>query len=135
MQSAGIEPEPGWIVPVEGFLLQAGLAGGEKMLSLRPPPTAVFAIADTLALGVTKAAKAAGMKLPEDLAVVGFNNIAYAEISDPPLTTVAAPAQEMGRRAMIILHSLIAGQRPGKKHIVLETTLVIRRSCGCQYPA
>ncbi len=132
LREAGIEPNPVWVAKVDGFGVEAGASGARKLLSLDRPPTAIFTIADTLALGVMKAIKSSGLCIPEKIALTSFNNIAFAELVDPPLTTVAAPAQEMGRNAMSMLRELIAGRIPAKRKVLLKTSLIIRQSCGCR---
>ena len=132
LQKADIELDLALIARVNGFGVQAGIAGARRLLSLDEPPTAIFSIADTLALGVMQAIKAADLHIPENVALTSFNNIAYAELADPPLTTVAAPVREMGVKAMEMLRDLIAGRNPAKRKVLLKTSLIIRQSCGCQ---
>ena len=132
LQKAGIELDRALIARVNGFGVQAGMAGARELLSLDEPPTAIFSIADTLTLGVMKAIKTANLHIPENVALTSFNNIAYAELADPPLTTVAAPVREMGVKAMEMLRNLIAGRNPAKRKVLLKTSLIIRQSCGCQ---
>ena len=132
LQKAGIELDRALIARVNGFGVQAGLAGARELLSLDEPPTAIFSIADTLTLGVMMAIKTADLHIPENVAITSFNNIAYAELADPPLTTVAAPVREMGVKAMEMLRDLIAGRNPAKRKVLLKTSLIIRQSCGCQ---
>jgi LacI family transcriptional regulator len=97
---------------------------------LEQPPSAIFAIADLPAIGAICALQQAGLRVPQDVAVVGFNDIPLAAFVNPPLTTVAAPSYEMGLEAMKMLQSLIAARQPLKKQLLLPTFLVIRQSCG-----
>ncbi len=92
--------------------MASGAAGMRKLLALAQPPSAIFAIADTLALGAMEAIKQAGLRIPDDIALIGFNDIPVAMLVDPPLTSVAAPAIDLGRAAMSILQDLIAGREP-----------------------
>jgi DNA-binding LacI/PurR family transcriptional regulator len=90
------------------------------------PPSAVFAVSDTLAVGAIKGALAAGRQVPGDLAVVGFDDVPLASIFEPSLTTVAQPRRELGRVAMQVLLRRIAGEEPAS--ITLAHTLIPRRS-------
>jgi DNA-binding LacI/PurR family transcriptional regulator len=130
LQEAGIEAGPALIARMPDFTMASGCEAARRLLSLPQPPTAIFAIADMLALGVMQAASEAGLRIPQEIALTSFNDIPFAGLVHPPLTTVAAPASQMGQEAMRILQRLIAGKRPIHKHVVLHTSLVIRQSCG-----
>jgi DNA-binding LacI/PurR family transcriptional regulator len=132
LEEAGLPSNPSLTAQVPGFDMASGAAGVNKLLALPQPPSAIFAIADTLALGAMGAIKQAGLKIPDDIALISFNDIPVAMLVDPPLTTVAAPAVDLGRAAMGLLQDLIAGKEPQTKQVILPTSLVIRRSCGCQ---
>jgi LacI family transcriptional regulator, repressor for deo operon, udp, cdd, tsx, nupC, and nupG len=134
LHEAGIEAEPALITCVPAFDMAAGMAGVRQLLALTQPPTAIFAIADTLALGAMCAIKAMGLRIPQDIALVGFNDIPTAELIEPPLTTVVAPAREMGADAMRMLQSLIVGKQPAHRRLVLPTSLIIRQSYGIHKP-
>ncbi len=127
----GLPIDPALIARVPGFDMLSGAQGARKLLSLPEPPTAIFAIADLLALGALQACKQARLRVPEDLALVGFNDIPSAALVSPSLTTVAAPAVQAGREAMRMLQFLIAGEQPPQREMLLSTTLVVRESCGC----
>lgn len=129
-REAGLAPDPALIAGVPAFDTAAGAEGAQRLLALSQPPTAIFAIADTLALGAMAAVKQAGLRIPQDIAVVGFNDIPTAALVDPPLTTVAAPAREMGTQAMSMLKELIAGRSPAQAQVVLPVSLLVRASCG-----
>jgi LacI family transcriptional regulator len=88
----------------------------------------VFAASDVVAIGVMSAIQAAGFKIPEDIAVVGFDDIFLAAHTQPPLTTVRVPAYGLGWTAAELLISLIEGDEASS--VTLETELVIRDSCG-----
>ena len=113
------------------FELQSGVEGGRKLLALEKPPTAIFAISDMLAIGAMQAIKSAGLRVPQDIALAGFNDIPLAGLVDPPLTTVKAPAEAAGREAMKMLRQLIEGKRLDRECVLLPTALVVRQSCGC----
>jgi len=103
------------------------------LLDQARPPTAIFAITDLMALGALQTLRGAGLRVPDDIALVGFNDIPLATLVDPPLTTVHAPAHELGATAMTLLQRLIAGEAPPDRTVVLPTTLIVRQSCG-QHP-
>jgi DNA-binding LacI/PurR family transcriptional regulator len=130
LQEAGVINEPHWIAAVHGFDTTAGAEGARVLLALEKPPTAIFAISDLLAIGAICVVQQAGLQIPQDIAIAGFNDIPMAALVNPPLTTVAAPAYQMGLDAMKMLQGLIAGKQPAHKHIILPTSLVIRQSCG-----
>jgi LacI family transcriptional regulator len=90
-------------------------------------PTAVFVASDVVAFGAVQAIHHHGLRIPEDIAVVGFDDVPLANYCTPPLTTVRMPAAEMGRRAGELLLERIAGQ-PTERHLMLETELVMRAS-------
>jgi LacI family transcriptional regulator len=103
-------------------------AAVEHLLSLPQPPTAIFAFNDNLAIGVVQAARARGVRVPEDLSVVGFDDIEHATIVTPTLTTVRQPLAEMGRTAVSMLMRLLEQQRMETLHLELGTRLVVRES-------
>jgi DNA-binding LacI/PurR family transcriptional regulator len=104
-----------------------GLAATAEVL--RRAPTAVFAYNDLLAIGLLAGLAAAGVRVPDELSVVGFDDIFCAEFCSPPLTTVAAPLREMGAEAFLELHRQMQGM-PMRPHPVVSvpTRLVVRRS-------
>ncbi|KMM36778.1 LacI family DNA-binding transcriptional regulator [Guptibacillus hwajinpoensis] len=126
-------------IGVESVLIQEGSHSYEsgynqmqKFLALDKSPTAIFAANDTMAMGAIKAVKAHGLRVPEDVAVVGFDNIQFSAIFEPALTTIAQPFIEMGKRSMELLLKQIKGEPLEKKQHVLDTKLIIRESCGSQ---
>jgi DNA-binding LacI/PurR family transcriptional regulator len=91
------------------------------------PVDAVFAASDLMAAGALRALRVAGRRVPEDVAVVGFEDSAVARYAQPPLTTVRQPIEEMGRQATRLLLAQVAGEAGGM-HLVLDTELVVRAS-------
>jgi DNA-binding LacI/PurR family transcriptional regulator len=110
--------------------LQEGKEAMQKLLSMRHPPTAVFAASDMLALGALAAAREKGFRVPEDVSVAGFDDIDFAAFSDPPLTTVRVPASRMGEVAVEVLMEMIEGNSEEVRQISLGTELIVRGSCG-----
>jgi len=130
LSQAGILLEENHVMGVPGFDIEDGEYGVKKLLSLNDPPTAIFAVSDTLAIGAIKALKNAGLRVPQDMAVIGFNDTPLAQVIDPPLTTISAPSYELGQSATQILIKLINREPIEQKQIILSTSLTIRQSCG-----
>lgn len=103
----------------------------EKFLRLRKLPTAIFAANDFMAVGAIHALRQAGLRVPEDVAVVGFDDGALATVVQPPLTSVRVPREEMGKVAASCLLRLLQRGTVVPGRIVLPTTLTVRSSCGC----
>jgi LacI family transcriptional regulator len=99
-----------------------------RLLSLKNMPTAVFAINDMTALGVVQELLEKGMKIPEDISVIGFDNIEISSMVNPPLTTIDQPSFETGRIACRMLIDKMKGTAAGAVSVTLEPTLVIRKS-------
>jgi LacI family transcriptional regulator len=92
----------------------------------RPPFDALFAANDRMAIGALRALKRRGVRVPEDVELVGFDDIELATLVEPPLTTVAQPAFEMGQRSAELLLQLIEGVRPRRRTVVLAPSFVVR---------
>jgi LacI family transcriptional regulator, galactose operon repressor len=110
------------------FTYDAGRGAAHYLLDRDDPPTAIFAASDELALGIMEEARRRGLRVPEDLSVVGFDDTFVASRSTPPLTTVAQPLVEMGRVAIRLLAQLIRDDLVSTRHIELATRLVVRDS-------
>jgi DNA-binding LacI/PurR family transcriptional regulator len=120
------------VARVPGFDMSAGEFGGQQLLALDKPPTAIFTIADTLALGALKVLKNGGRRVPEEIALASIDDIAVAELVVPALTTVSLPARQLGLEAMQMLQNLMDGKKLPIEQMILPTELVIRQSCGCR---
>jgi LacI family transcriptional regulator, repressor for deo operon, udp, cdd, tsx, nupC, and nupG len=110
-----------------GFDFDDAAAGAGSLLDLDEPPTAIVCDDDILAGGVYLAARERGVRIPEDLSVVGFDDLPFAKVLAPPLTTVGADAEHLGAVAFNRLAALIAGE-PGEPGLVLPVELVLRDS-------
>ena len=110
---------------------QGGYEGMKSLLALKKRPTAVFAGNDYQAIGAMQAVKEAGLSVPDDLAMVGFDDLKFSALLEVPLTTIKQPKNEIGLRAFGILLDRIS-KNPFDQylHEVLDTELIIRRSCG-----
>ncbi len=104
----------------------------EALLGVTPPITAVVAANDLMAIGALEALRQAGRRVPEDVAVVGFDDITFASLVSPALTTVAQPKYRMGQMAMERLLQLLDGGDARSRQTVLVPELVIRESCGAR---
>lgn len=110
------------------FKLDGGRRAGVEILSAGELPTAVVVANDMMALGAMQEFRAAGLQIPRDISVVGFDDITFASLCDPPLTTVCSPRQEIGRRAVEALMTMIEHpERPGVE-IRIPTYLIKRGS-------
>ena len=128
--AAGVVDTDGWIVPGE-FTEASGFRAAQQILSQPVRPTAIFAANDSMAVGVLSALREAGVRVPEDVAVVGFDDIPIAEYVSPPLTTVRVSVAALGARAVErLFDSLDSNNGNEHKSEVLPTELTIRRSCG-----
>jgi LacI family transcriptional regulator len=110
------------------FTFDAGFTAAVQLLGHRRRPTALFASNDAQALGAIEAARTLGLRVPQEVSVVGFDDMPVAQWSAPPLTTVRQPFAEMGRVAMRRLLRCIAGEQPGSSRVELATELVVRKS-------
>jgi len=125
LAAAGIMPE------IEGnFEISGGVSATEQLLDLPEPPTAIFAFNDNMAIGAMQTARARGVRLPEDLSIVGFDDLEEAAIVTPALTTIRQPLAEMGRIAVSLLMRLLDNQRLEALHVELGTRLVVRESAA-----
>jgi LacI family transcriptional regulator, galactose operon repressor len=127
LAAAGLLPESELVVE-SNFDVDGGRAAAAALLSLERPPSAIFAFNDQLALGAMQEARMRGLRVPDDLSVVGFDDTAEAELVTPPLTTVRQPLAEMGRMAVSLLIRLLEGQSFEALHVELATQLVVRGS-------
>jgi len=111
------------------FTREGGYKATKRLLEKREEFTAIFSSNDQMAIGAVRALKEKGLKVPEDVSIVGFDNIEASSIIDPPLTTVMQPIYEMGKKATEILLRLINGENIERKNFLLKTKLIKRSSC------
>ncbi|HOG46396.1 MAG TPA: GntR family transcriptional regulator [Anaerolineae bacterium] len=126
----GLSYEPELVPPVADWFEERGYAALKALLALPQPPQAVFAAGDMLAIGAYRAAAELGLRIPQDLAVVGYDDIPAAATLQPPLTTVRTSYYDFGARATALLLDLIAHRVAGPQRIIMDAPLVVRGSCG-----
>jgi len=121
------------IVPGE-FKVHSGYYGFTRLINQNIKPDAIFAANDMMAIGVYEAARAAGLKIPEDVSVVGFDDIQLGRLLYPRLTTIHVPISELGKKAVGYLFKMIDGDVDSKSPYreELSVGLVIGGSCGCK---
>jgi LacI family transcriptional regulator len=127
LMAKGVDVNPAYVIP-GGFRAEYGVRGLKKLLDLAEPPTAIFAASDSIALGVLSEARKNGLRVPEDLSLVGFDGTYQAEESIPPLTSVSQPLQEMGRTALRAVLRQLHGEALDSQRVELATHLVVRDS-------
>lgn len=128
LQSHGL-PVDDTLLRIGNFEREAACACAMELLRLEPPVTAIMAANDEMAMGVYDAAQSLNRRIPDDLSVIGFDNIPDAGLADPPLTTVDQSIEGMGALAAEVVIKLIAGEPPEQLVHKVPTRLVIRQSC------
>ncbi len=132
LREAGIEPVQEFEFRGD-FTKETGYEVMKAILALPEKPTAIFALNDDMAIGAVQFAKKMGIKIPQDIAIVGFDDIPMAEYIQPSLTTVRVPMDKVGVLAAEKLFKRIRKEeeKPKFTKTILETTLIVRESCGC----
>lgn len=110
------------------FTPSSGYEAMKELLLCPAPPSAVFVASDVVAIGAIQAIKQTGMRIPEDIEIIGFDDIPMAEFYDPPLSTIRLPAFDLGRVAGEQLIKMILKTEPDMPSVLLETELILRES-------
>ncbi len=110
------------------FTYESGARAVSELMALPSPPTAIFCHNDIMAIGAMFQAKKMGLRIPQDLSVVGFDDIKASQFTDPPLTTVAQPRFQLGRQAMLLLLEQLQGNPVQNGSLLLDSELVVRQS-------
>ena len=134
LERAGIRFDPA-LVRNGDFEHEGGFVRGGELLDLADPPSAIFAGSDQHAFGLYEAARQRGLRVPQDLSVIGFDDLPVARWVSPPLTSVRQPLAEMGRAAAQMLDELIDGLPLGTNRVELSTELIVRESTAAPGPA
>jgi len=129
MKKLNLDIPEGYIVDGVNFDVSGGYDAMKELLSLKDRPTAVFASGDKLAIGAIDAIKDAGLRVPEDISVIGFDNIEIAKYVTPKLTTIRQNCQEIGKAAVDILIEQINKKEKLKINKVIPVELIERESC------
>ncbi|MFW6137989.1 MAG: LacI family DNA-binding transcriptional regulator [Spirochaetota bacterium] len=125
-----IEFDPFWLKKTD-WTVEGGYDAASKLLQLKNTPTAIFVTGDTCAIGVFEALHIRGLKVPQDIAVVGFDDMKFSPFLRVPLTTVKQPLDQMGNRSVDILFGKIDSKYHYKpQRVILDTEFIIRESCG-----
>jgi DNA-binding LacI/PurR family transcriptional regulator/anti-anti-sigma regulatory factor len=131
LAEAGIPLDPQIVLDVETDMEVSGQAAARRLIELGMPCTAIAASTDMIALGMIEVLRSAGYRIPDDLAIVGFDDVLQAQVHDPPLTTVRQRFDSIGARAAHELVDMLEGKPAPQGPVYVETMLVTRRSCGC----
>jgi DNA-binding LacI/PurR family transcriptional regulator len=129
LQAAAL-PYDEQLVRFGDFAPESGYFAAHSLLQEITPPIALFVASDVVAFGAMAAIRERGLTIPDDVALVGFDDIPLARYVDPPLTTVRLPAAELGRQAGIMIINLIQNGQVPLRNKMLETDLIVRASCG-----
>lgn len=130
LEAYGLKPMTDYFLDGD-FLKESGYRGGKQFLKMEEPPTAIFATNDYMALGAYQAIVEEGKKVPEEMAIVGFNDIEFTAMKGIELTTIGQKKYEMGALAVKALIERIEGKRSeSSQEIILQPELIIRKTCG-----
>jgi LacI family transcriptional regulator len=127
LDAAGIPFDEALVRPGD-FYHESGFVGAGELMDLAEPPTAIFAASDQMAFGVYEALRRRALRVPDDVSVVGFDDLPEARWASPPLTTVRQPLTEMGMLAARTVLRLARGEQPDSPRVELSTHLVVRDS-------
>jgi LacI family transcriptional regulator len=125
--AADLEADQRLIVEA-GYTEESGAAAARRLLALANPPTAVFAVTDMVALGAAEVARQMGLRIPEDLAIVGYNDIPLASRMNPGLTTMHVPIHDFGSAAARMLLDQIESEEPTRRRVRFTPDLIVRDS-------
>ncbi len=134
MSEEGLTVEPEYIVEEENSI-EGGFLAASKLLNLREFPKAILVTSDIMAIGAMEKIKQAGLRIPQDIAVVGFDNLKISGYVEPKLTTVAKPMYRMGLVAARLLFDLLEEDHEEEsepQEILIQSKLKVRKSCGHQ---
>jgi LacI family transcriptional regulator len=127
LADAGLAPDP-LLIKEGDFFQPDGFAGARELMALPEPPSAIFASNDVSAFGVMEAVRDAGRRIPDDISIVGFDDIPQAAQVNPTLTTVRQPLEQMGRTAARMLLEIIGNPDRPATRVELATELIVRAS-------
>jgi len=131
LQEGGLDFDPD-LIQIGTFSPESGYQALRRLLKVKPRPTAVFIASDTVAIGALEAAHQHQIHIPDDLAIVGFDDIPWSAYLNPPLTTIHLPAHSLGWKAGRCLIRMLNQEPIEANALLLETRLVVRASCGAR---
>lgn len=129
LAEAGIAFDPEYVVASD-FTKEGGYVAMRRILALPTPPSAVICSSDVGAIGAMEAIREAGLSVPEDISVIGFDDIELAVHMQPPLTTIRQDTNTIGRQAIELLDAMITDERKQPPEAIVPTELIVRGSCG-----
>lgn len=128
LQKAGLEKNDNWIAHISSINYSLAFSSAMNILALQNKPNAFFTVSDVYAVAVIQAAKRLGLCVPEDISVIGFDNIELSSMVDPPITTIEQPGQQIGYQGCELLIEKINNPQTPVKKIFLDTELIVRKS-------
>jgi len=129
LSTAGLPVDESLIVKGD-FRYGSGAIGARQLVDLKEPPTAIFACNDAMAMAAMAIMRERGLAIPDDISIIGFDDIPQASFTSPPLTTVAQPIEEIGKVAADLLIERMSGSTRPNQRIILDVRLIARSSCG-----
>lgn len=126
----GLDLHPEWMIRADEYSIEGGYAVAERLLQVSPRPTAIFGTIDEVAVGAIRCAKAHGLRVPQDLSVVGVNDLQMARLCEPPLTTVRIFRPEIGRVGVQRLREVLRNPEERPRRIDVLCEFVLRDSCA-----
>ena len=129
LAAAGL-PVDNTLIVKGDFRYSTGATGASQLLDLTEPPTAIFACNDAMAIACMAVVRERGLAIPDDISIIGFDDVPQAAFTSPPLTTVAQPIEEIGKVATDLLIERMSGSTRPNQRVILDVSLVIRGSCG-----
>jgi DNA-binding LacI/PurR family transcriptional regulator len=132
IQKAGLEKNDSWIAHISSINYSLAFSSAMNILTLSSKPNAFFAVSDIYAVAVIRAAKRLGIRVPEDISVIGFDNIELSSMVDPAITTIEQPGEQIGYQGCELLIEKINNPQAPAKKIFLDTELIVRESTAWQ---
>jgi DNA-binding LacI/PurR family transcriptional regulator len=128
LEGAGLSKNEDWIVHLSSISYSLAYSYTQSLLSQPNPPDAIFAVSDVFAVAAIHAVQKMGLRVPEDISVIGFDNVELSAMTNPSLTTIEQPGIQMGYQSCELLIEKIHNPRTAKKRIILNTELIVRES-------
>ncbi len=131
LENGGLSFDPD-LVRYGNFDIESGYCQMRSLIEAGIRFSAAFVASDTLAYGAKAALRDHGLRVPQDIALVGFDDLSFSRYTDPPLTTIHLPAVDLAKQATDMLFQYMRGVEPELKQVILDTQLVVRDSCGAK---